>query len=251
MKRENKLHDEKKMCIRDRVKSVRASCTTANGIVDFRGRSATVAEIQAEVNGNAAKSALVSYAQLGAEEIPVSYTHLIELKIDTSNYPIFQATVNNRLGFKVSVPGSTCLLYTSSAWGLKCYYEGILGLRRTYEGLKIEPVLPDSWKSVSAERVYRGNRLVIRYRNEQSGTVRLIVDGEPVEGLSLIHICACKDCERNVVQRRILCARLFQIRRRGRQKRRERRQDLRQSAVLGDFGGYRPRRAACFRSRCD
>lgn len=51
------------------VKSVRASCTTANGIVDFRGRSATVAEIQAEVNGNAAKSALVSYAQLGAEEI--------------------------------------------------------------------------------------------------------------------------------------------------------------------------------------
>ncbi len=31
----------------------------------------------------------------------------IELKIDTSNYPIFQATVNNRLGFKVSVPGST------------------------------------------------------------------------------------------------------------------------------------------------
>lgn len=70
----------------------------------------------------------------------------------------------------------------TSAWGLKCYYEGILGLRRTYEGLKIEPVLPDSWKSVSAERVYRGNRLVIRYRNEQSGTVRLIVDGEPVEG---------------------------------------------------------------------
>ncbi|HIY97531.1 MAG TPA: hypothetical protein H9729_07565 [Candidatus Borkfalkia excrementigallinarum] len=71
----------------------------------------------------------------------------------------------------------------TSAWGLKCYYEGILGLQRTYAGLRVSPSLPASWKTVTAERVFRGDRLKITYHNEaQSGNVRLVADGRAVEG---------------------------------------------------------------------
>ncbi len=70
----------------------------------------------------------------------------------------------------------------SSAWGLMCYYEGILGLHRGYDGMHIEPALPEAWKTVSAERRYRGNLLKITYVNEGGKRVSLKVDGKPVKG---------------------------------------------------------------------
>ena len=42
-----------------------------------------------------------TYNVVNNETIPIT------LEIDSSNYPIFQATVNNRLGFKVTIPGSS------------------------------------------------------------------------------------------------------------------------------------------------
>ena len=70
----------------------------------------------------------------------------------------------------------------TSAWGLKCYYEGLLGMRRTYAGLRIAPALPSAWKQVEAERTFRGDRLKLVYHNENSGSVRLVADGRAVEG---------------------------------------------------------------------
>lgn len=70
----------------------------------------------------------------------------------------------------------------SSAWGLMCYYEGVLGLQRGYDGLHIRPALPDGWKRAEAWRNYRGNRLHIRYVNGGGKNVALVVDGKKTEG---------------------------------------------------------------------
>lgn len=65
----------------------------------------------------------------------------------------------------------------TSAWGLIAWYEGILGIVRNYEGLKIRPNLSKRWKEVSARRVFRGSVLEIRYHNEGRDSIRLVVDG--------------------------------------------------------------------------
>lgn len=70
----------------------------------------------------------------------------------------------------------------TSAWALKCYYEGILGLQRGYDGLHILPSLPKSWKRLTAVRCYRGNRLNISYENAGGLNVALTVDGKAIEG---------------------------------------------------------------------
>ena len=70
----------------------------------------------------------------------------------------------------------------SSAWGLMCYYEGILGLQRGYDGLHIAPALPRSWRSLSAERTYRGNKLFIKYVNRGGDRISLIIDGKKKRG---------------------------------------------------------------------
>lgn len=70
----------------------------------------------------------------------------------------------------------------SSAWGLMCYYEGILGLHRDYDGLRIQPALPGGWKRAEAWRNYRGSRLHITYLNSGGSRVILKIDGRSVEG---------------------------------------------------------------------
>ena len=70
----------------------------------------------------------------------------------------------------------------TSAWGLMCYYEGILGLHRDYDGLHIEPALPKAWDKVEAQRYYRGNKLLIKYINKGGKKVSLKVDGKRIAG---------------------------------------------------------------------
>ena len=70
----------------------------------------------------------------------------------------------------------------TSAWGLMCCYEGILGLQRHYDGLHIQPSFPKHWKTVDATRNFRGNKLKLRYVNKGGSSVALKVDGKPIEG---------------------------------------------------------------------
>lgn len=63
-----------------------------------------------------------------------------------------------------------------------CYYEGMLGLHRGYDGLHIEPALPKAWKNVEAQRYFRGNKLLIKYINNGGNNVSLKVDGKAIDG---------------------------------------------------------------------
>lgn len=70
----------------------------------------------------------------------------------------------------------------SSAWGLRGYYEGMLGLRRTYDGLEIAPCLPKEWETVTAVRPYRGSELHIRYVRRGNTVPIVYVDGQQIDG---------------------------------------------------------------------
>ncbi len=71
----------------------------------------------------------------------------------------------------------------SSAWGLRDYYEGILGIIRTYEGIMIKPCIPENWNEVSAERFFRGNKIRIKYKRVGAGNNASIkVDGKSLKG---------------------------------------------------------------------
>ena len=70
----------------------------------------------------------------------------------------------------------------TSAWGIMCLYEGILGLKRDFDGLTITPALPAEWKHVEAERIFRGNKLYITYENAGREEISLVVDGKELNG---------------------------------------------------------------------
>jgi cellobiose phosphorylase len=64
-------------------------------------------------------------------------------------------------------------------------YDHILGLRPSYEGLVVDPVVPKSWKGFRAERVFRGTRYIVEVENPEgveSGVKAILVDGRPAGG---------------------------------------------------------------------
>ena len=69
----------------------------------------------------------------------------------------------------------------TAAWGLMCLYEGILGIRREYGGLRIKPCFPKSWNNVTAKRNYRGSELFIRYERT-NGESYITADGVKIKG---------------------------------------------------------------------
>jgi cellobiose phosphorylase len=73
----------------------------------------------------------------------------------------------------------------SAAWMYRISFDYILGIRPTYQGLMIDPVIPSNWKGFKAERVFRGTRYKIEVRNPEgveSGVKSVIVDGQPISG---------------------------------------------------------------------
>jgi cellobiose phosphorylase len=64
-------------------------------------------------------------------------------------------------------------------------YDWILGIRPTFAGLLIDPVIPASWTSFRVERVFRGCRYLIEVQNpegRESGVSEISVDGRRIEG---------------------------------------------------------------------
>jgi cellobiose phosphorylase len=78
----------------------------------------------------------------------------------------------------------------TAAWSYVAITQFILGIRPTYEGLMVAPVIPSKWEGFSVSRVFQGVRYNINLKRaakssrqtEKGNRVRLFVDGNAVEG---------------------------------------------------------------------
>jgi cellobiose phosphorylase len=72
----------------------------------------------------------------------------------------------------------------TAAWNFAAITQWILGIRPTYDGLCIAPVIPGDWDGFEATRVFRGVTYHITVERAGPGNnARLTVDGQPVEGV--------------------------------------------------------------------
>ena len=66
----------------------------------------------------------------------------------------------------------------TAAWNYVAITQWILGIRPTFDGLEVAPVIPSGWSGFEAARSYRGVRYEIRVKRIGPGNgVRLEVDG--------------------------------------------------------------------------
>ncbi|HXN45502.1 MAG TPA: hypothetical protein VN893_02610 [Bryobacteraceae bacterium] len=71
----------------------------------------------------------------------------------------------------------------TAAWNFYAITQWILGIRPSYEGLEIEPVIPKGWAGFKAVRKFRGVTYNIEVKRAGEGNrVALVVDGVPVAG---------------------------------------------------------------------
>ena len=73
----------------------------------------------------------------------------------------------------------------SSGWSFMAITEWVLGARRDFEGLRIDPCVPSHWKKFSIRRPFRGAIYDIEVRNPrgvQKGVEVIYVDGQKIDG---------------------------------------------------------------------
>ena len=88
-------------------------------------------------------------------------------------------------GRDAPVPGEAknSWLTGTAAWNFVAITQWILGVRPTYDGLKIAPVVPTSWQGFRAQRTFRGTKLNLDFKREGEGNaVTLFVDGQALAG---------------------------------------------------------------------
>ncbi|MDX9954660.1 MAG: glycosyl transferase, partial [Anaerolineae bacterium] len=71
----------------------------------------------------------------------------------------------------------------TAAWNFVAITQWILGIRPTFDGLELAPVIPATWEGFTATRLFRGVTYHITVKRQGPGnTVSLRVDGKPVAG---------------------------------------------------------------------
>ena len=71
----------------------------------------------------------------------------------------------------------------TAAWNYVAITQWILGVRPTYDGLQVAPVVPSAWGMFEVASRFRGVRYVVRVERKGAGNnVQLEVDGNPVSG---------------------------------------------------------------------
>jgi cellobiose phosphorylase len=87
----------------------------------------------------------------------------------------------------------------TAAWNFVAITQWILGIRPTFDGLQIAPVIPCQWPSFTATRVFRGVTYHIDVQRAGSGNnVSLMVDGQSVAG-NLVPLNGQKEVEVKVM----------------------------------------------------
>ncbi|HNW60917.1 MAG TPA: glycosyl transferase family 36 [bacterium] len=73
----------------------------------------------------------------------------------------------------------------TAAWMYRVMMDYFLGVRATFDGLYIDPVIPSAWEGFTFERVFRGTHYVIQVHNPegvQRGVRSIHMEGAPVAG---------------------------------------------------------------------
>jgi cellobiose phosphorylase len=73
----------------------------------------------------------------------------------------------------------------AATWGYYSASAFILGIQPEYEGLRINPCIPSSWKSYKMKRRFRGKFFNIEVKNEngvEKGVIKMIVNGNEIKG---------------------------------------------------------------------
>ena len=79
----------------------------------------------------------------------------------------------------------------TAAWNYVAITQWILGIRPTYNGLRVAPVIPNSWSGFKVKRMHRGVVYHIKVRREGPGnTVTIAVDGQLIAG----DVIPCPPC---------------------------------------------------------
>ena len=81
--------------------------------------------------------------------------------------------------------GKNSWLTGTAAWTFTVLTQGILGIQPDYDGLRIDPCIPDSVKEYSVNRRFRDTMYHITVRNEsgaQKGVKKAVVDGKEISG---------------------------------------------------------------------
>lgn len=135
-------------------------------------------KIMADCKVGRAEQALSSLRKMipDGKDTPSSVT-TTEPYVFTNCYLMHDSSVFNVVGFSWQTG--------ASAWALRGFYEGILGLRRTYAGLEVVPALSQEWTHVTAQRTFRGCTYLLEYVNQGGNMVALTVDGEKIQGTVL------------------------------------------------------------------
>jgi cellobiose phosphorylase len=89
----------------------------------------------------------------------------------------------------------------TAAWMKRVMQDYFLGVRATYEGLKIDPVIPSFWHGFKIERVFGGTRYKIEVENPdgvESGVKGIEMDGTQIHG-KILPIIKKRECTVRVV----------------------------------------------------
>jgi cellobiose phosphorylase len=79
--------------------------------------------------------------------------------------------------------GRNSWLSGTASWTYVAGTQWILGIRPTYTGLQIAPIIPEDWTGFKARRIFRGVTYHIIVKRAGSGNATtLMVDGRPMEG---------------------------------------------------------------------
>ena len=73
----------------------------------------------------------------------------------------------------------------TAGWQFMAATEWLLGARRDYDGLRIDPCIPKKWKKARIKRPFRGAVYDITIHNpkgKEKGIKQIEVDGEPIDG---------------------------------------------------------------------
>jgi cellobiose phosphorylase len=90
----------------------------------------------------------------------------------------------------------------TAAWSFVCISQYILGIRPGFNGLIIDPCLPDSIGEFSAVRKFRGANYYIHVdhtREKENGTLSILVDGKAVEGKEIPYVEGKKEYQVSLI----------------------------------------------------